>query len=514
MPENEFEKQVRRTLDDLKLHPSDRVGSLVEHRIREPRKRRRLPLVLLASGLLLLGYGGYRFWSSPAIRLDGRTGPRETAATSGTRPTPMPARDQVPAGEGTQGSPGTPDQPGRLRSRTASWPAQAHPGMAPVPLRGMEGRAPGQKPARNVPVFHPDPVSSLAAGRKPRGTTRHQLRPPQVRQALTGVSRVTRNPHTGESSPSKGQVSQAFLPDNPSGYLPRWNRVITVPDSAVSASWYLRGGLVPVHLPDRSAALLNQPAWHAAKNSEAQWRWGLEFTGGLATRSSRFLGWPGGAGAAGLTINRVGAGVNGGGVGFASSEPSSVQPGPELDAGFFLERRLSRRLSVQAGLQYRYASDRILVGNNTYNNFQAAGVGTYLVAIQAVSAGFPTHTYVNQYHYLGIPVIMGWRLNPRSILPLNLRVGFSADRLLATDAVFYSGTSGGFYYPARASMNKFYVLAHAGLEVVGSGRRSRAWSVGPMVSLSTTRQVRDAFNRKVYPVYGGLQVRYRLGPGK
>src|SRR5882672_5980406 len=63
MAANEFEKNVRKEMDEFKLHPSEEVWPKVEERIREKKRKRRILFFILFSSiaLMLAGYGLYNF---------------------------------------------------------------------------------------------------------------------------------------------------------------------------------------------------------------------------------------------------------------------------------------------------------------------------------------------------------------------------------------------------------------------------------------------------------------------
>src|SRR5215470_8039319 len=90
MAANEFEKDVRRIMDDLKLHPSEEVWRKVEERIREKKRKRRVIFFLFSLvGLAIVGSLLYVFShmqnSNPndsTQNLDRRKTPSSTTSTN------------------------------------------------------------------------------------------------------------------------------------------------------------------------------------------------------------------------------------------------------------------------------------------------------------------------------------------------------------------------------------------------------------------------------------------------
>jgi hypothetical protein len=66
MAANEFEKNVRKEMDEFKVQPSGEVWSKIEDRIREKKRKRRIVFFILFSSiaLMLAGYGIYNFSSN------------------------------------------------------------------------------------------------------------------------------------------------------------------------------------------------------------------------------------------------------------------------------------------------------------------------------------------------------------------------------------------------------------------------------------------------------------------
>ena len=63
MSANEFEKNVRKEMDEFKVQPSGEVWLKIEDRIREKKRKRRIIFFILFSfiALMLGGYGIYNF---------------------------------------------------------------------------------------------------------------------------------------------------------------------------------------------------------------------------------------------------------------------------------------------------------------------------------------------------------------------------------------------------------------------------------------------------------------------
>src|SRR5262245_36513818 len=62
MAENELEKNVRKEMDEFKVHPSEEVWPKIEERIRERKRKRRILFFILFSSIALM-LGGYSIYN-------------------------------------------------------------------------------------------------------------------------------------------------------------------------------------------------------------------------------------------------------------------------------------------------------------------------------------------------------------------------------------------------------------------------------------------------------------------
>src|SRR4030095_317419 len=72
MAANEFEKNVRKEMDEFKIHPSEDVWVKVEERIRENKRKRRILFFILFSSIALI-LGGYGLYNLPGKKIKSET---------------------------------------------------------------------------------------------------------------------------------------------------------------------------------------------------------------------------------------------------------------------------------------------------------------------------------------------------------------------------------------------------------------------------------------------------------
>lgn len=148
-----------------------------------------------------------------------------------------------------------------------------------------------------------------------------------------------------------------------------------------------------------------------------------------------------------------------------SPQASAIEPGALYSAGAFVQRTLSKRLTLAAGLNYSYWSVNTRVGRRenvaravNYSNFDQQVVG------YSYSANLGLRDYTNRYHFIELPVTLGFRFNKSKRMPLVLDGGVSVARLMHTNALHFDGISG-VYYENDDFFNKLQVGLNAGLNV-------------------------------------------------
>jgi len=178
--------------------------------------------------------------------------------------------------------------------------------------------------------------------------------------------------------------------------------------------------------------------------------------------------------------------------------PTAANPYVAWNLGAVVEKQLTRRSSFSAGLRYSYASTIQKAGE--YNPTFRANVGE------------PNNDYVNSFHFVSIPLAYHWQINQaRKMPPVTFDVGFTASRLLHTNALLYNVGQGGVYYKDKDLFNKNHFDLTTGFSVrLNAGGRWQ-WSIGPQAGFDLTNLYLDkAGQDKEFLYYGGLKLRLLL----
>ena len=189
--------------------------------------------------------------------------------------------------------------------------------------------------------------------------------------------------------------------------------------------------------------------------------------------------------------------------------PSSIQSDLSFYAGLFLQKLLSKKISLSAGINYHYYSTKIRTGdpgdsvvyvypsNLNYNLTAAVPQTSYY------GSGV-THSYTNHFHFLELPVLMNVQLNSNQKLPITWQAGLSLSYLIYTDALQFDPVSG-VYYKNNSLFNKTQVNAITGFSI-GFYKKKNLIQVGPEVQYGVTDLMQGYLNTKQHFFYGGLKL--------
>jgi hypothetical protein len=166
--------------------------------------------------------------------------------------------------------------------------------------------------------------------------------------------------------------------------------------------------------------------------------------------------------------------------------PSQLTPGFSFSAGVALQRQLSRKVSLNTGLNYLQLNTKNKVGVKVYGN-QVVNNGTrgYLNVYNyyMLEEDGPSD-YMNRYHYLELPVSVSIGLNRSRKLPVFVDAGISYSRLLGSNSLHFDGTTGVYYKNDRLLNDNQFAF--------------------------TTGFTFKLFNRTKYPVLLGPSARYNV----
>ncbi|MCF1713366.1 PorT family protein [Flavihumibacter sp. RY-1] len=191
--------------------------------------------------------------------------------------------------------------------------------------------------------------------------------------------------------------------------------------------------------------------------------------------------------------------------------PSDIKAGPSFQASIGVSKPINRKLNFITGIQYAYFSNRIEVGRKMdssalFSNFRLQNIAA---TTAYTGAGNDGKAYYNAYHYLQVPVEIGWYLDNRKRFSWNN--GFLFGVLLRTDALHYDQAAGA-YYQNNDLVNKFQTSAQTSLNYRLFNLGTGTLSAGPFLNYQLSNIDKTAGNKRLLTV--GLNARFLFNKQK
>lgn len=461
MPTHDFEKQVQQKMEELEFVPSEAVWQEVAKQIKERRDRRRLLIWWLLFPLAAGGSFGIYMIKRPAT--DNHTATTATGISS-----IVPVTTPVVAG--------SPSQPGTRTEGTG----KTIPGIAAaVPLPGFSNRTVSYN-------------ERTAAGSRHKTAALRQLPAGGGKGAGKRLSTYSE----GVAEPVNPVELQATTPD------PVQKRYFAIAVAGASADAALPKQLFSAALLKAdSTAMMKTPAHH-----ERKMEWVVTANAGGSGISSGFSLLK--SSAAAYTNDIIGAYANPGSSISAPGtyKPSAINPGLAFNAGLSVRRWLGHDFSLEAGILYSYNSTSIYTGSKVDS---AASVRQGAQTVQSYNRNTGATTgYINQYHFIELPLRVQQQLGRRS--PFSLNAGLNIGRFIGSNALQYDALRN-IYYKDNTLFNKTQVSFSGGMNIRFWQQKPVSLELGPRVQYGMT----NLFNRRLYGnrhlVFAGLEMRLIFG---
>jgi hypothetical protein len=454
MSDHEFEKKMQQKMDDLRLRPSDAVWAEVERNLRREKRRRRLVLWIPLMGVLLTA-GGFFIYNGSGNPDKGTVVKKEAVEKTATPSvSTLPSASSAPS---TSSSPKNITTPSAENSTQPDNKEKTVVTSAPVIKNAITNNRPDRKSVQrtrnnNLPKPKSDDEDNITDNKKPLL--------PEVKD-----KKVKEDGPKATTVDSNAIVSNDHNIDT--------DLVQDLVDSALKA------------MAEQKAIAKTTPK--KKQSSASKWQWGVNANIGVANISEGNLFDV-------LKSVRVddltGAQPQFNGIPpTPSPEASPITPGPSYTVGGFVQRKLSKRVSLSAGLQYSLFTVNTRVGERV-NSARAVNYGMYNSAITdnyylGGTGGTRLHDYTNRYHFIELPVMTSIHILGKKKMPIVLDAGISVSRLLHTNSLHFDGLNG-VYYENDDFFNKMQVSVNGGLNI-GLFQNSRhPLFIGPNLRYFTT----------------------------
>ncbi|HEY4335867.1 MAG TPA: outer membrane beta-barrel protein [Puia sp.] len=479
MYDPKFEKGVRQKMEGLEFTPSESVWANIQKAVAGQRRRRggfylwrfALPAALLA-GVVSVGY----FATRP-----GKTSPAATMSVA-------PATAKAPAVA-------PPSQPAAV-SANPSAAAESQPTVPDAP----------EKRAIQAPAVADNPAAAVANNPAAAGS---------VKQNTTADRYAHGKRHTAGDSGEAFAGAEESLSDATARNAAARNTIAaktTVTNAAAvpSIAPYL---FQPERANQRDAAAIkaakpsrkNLIALGRLQKTKRPWEAGFTAGGGVSKLNRLNIS---------VATQDQSLSANLYNIATPAAAPSKryvsdIRPDASFTAGIYLQKPLSRRLSVNIGMNLHYYSTRITIGEpvNTYVPAAASLIAPNVTAASQNSTSFiagDREVFTNHYYFLELPVNVQYQLNKSNLLPLFIEGGVSLSRLMGSDALFYNAHSGVYYKdPGVLEKTQFNVSSALMVGLPFHGIRVQA---GPQVQYGLTPLVNNKNQGDQHFLYAGIRV--------
>jgi hypothetical protein len=530
MPGHEFEKKVQQQMEGLNVTPSNLVWNRVEAQIRREKRRRR---ILIALPLLLLMLGGGAYWAlqlnqAPAVITTEKNKENDTKNSNSD-----PAVVAVPEA----GNPGQDiRRPDNIKEEKSGTPLQEQPSSS-EPAIAVEKTTNNALPevkdnriAGNKATASPDrPAPRPAVSQPSRDITQTDKRKQAARPSSTIAGAERKNLSKKKDIVSKDNdrdVADSKATDLVQEKNTRTDAVIVEKPA-------------PVVIDSSAATASNKPETDVAEKStdvvakkeivaspdtlagqtvaakpkktskEQKWHFGIMAGAGISQVSH-------GGPFSGLQSSRLlDAGLYSGNFatpGQAMGLPptaAAILPGFNWYAGAFAERKITKRLSISAGVQYNYFSTHSEIGKRVDSSRYINNSASSSLRVDAYYRDGQSNRYTSEYHFVELPVSLRLHVAGKKNVGLYWSAGASIGQLFSTTGLHFDGQSG-LYYKDNSLFQRTQWSIHSGLGLRLFAKSKNPLEIGPQFNYQTTNLLKQKNAEAQHLLGWGLMMRWYI----
>jgi hypothetical protein len=452
---SEFEKNVQRAMEGLRVRPSGEIWERVEEEIRENKRKRRILFFVIFSliGLSLAGYGIFK---------SGRSNLKSEDANINTK--------------------------NSLKDVTKATPTR-------------------EKPNRNIEIpFFTEAVKKhtgvSSSGASQTSTANRRMIKKADRLKVEARPFEATNSTSEISAKQKTQAEVDTTEIAISKSLSLNNDQLTQSDSQSKMVISADSSII-AQRSDDSALRKDLEKLASAKKprmrNQAKWEWGINISLGASTITQDAFSFKGTSYSDALAYSAPGTVSGGGSTSGVFYGPSGNKAAFAFKAGFQIKNEISERGSMSVGLRYAYLADKIKVGQSgAYTQFSGSRSSYY--------AATPQNTYTEHFHFIELPLSYDWRMTKNSNRYFSLTGGMSGSYLVSTNALVYDTAQHGIYYQDNSLFSRMHVNLMAGTAYHVSTTRTE-FAIGPQFSFDLTKLIDSDVDKRKYFLYIGLDTR-------
>ena len=473
MAANEFEKNVRREMDEFKLHPSGEVWPKIEERIREKDRKRRILFFILFSSiaLMLAGYGIYNFSGNNR---------KSEAQHKLSEDNNQADKNKIDNSKNEELNKGTVAIKQTIPLENTE---QANKTLLVGKQKQMHQPHKEDGFLRPIPRKDPGSQDQITVNIDP-AEKENYIKSDKTNQETTNVSSSNR---------------QQVITDTA-------QREVAKPNDKNLALNNTTGSKLEEPTDARPVQVMNKKKEDKVSNKIT---WGLGLSAGTSVITEDAFSFKSSYAAADRQYNVPGSSQNGGNPatgGGGSGGPTTYyryaqsqnEPAFAFKAGIHARKNISKRSSLSAGLGYSYLADKIKVGAT-----QGQGQTQSAFSLSYYS-GSPQQTFTDHFHFLEFPLSYNWRVTNNADHFLSLNAGVSPSYLLATNALLYDTAAGGVYYHNKDLITRTHLNFISGISYQFKNKNSLEFSIGPQFSFDITKAFKSDLDKRKYFLYTGI----------
>ncbi len=187
--------------------------------------------------------------------------------------------------------------------------------------------------------------------------------------------------------------------------------------------------------------------------------------------------------------------------------PSPIRNSTAFIAGVLAEKNLSAKSKISLGISYKYYSLINKVGNKIDSILTSA---QYFAAYSLNNTANHSQSYRNNFHYLEVPVSIKIQINKNKKLPLLWNGGINFSELISSNALQFNPNLG-IYYNDNSTFNKTQFGLHTGLSLTLFSEQKMPLTFGPYFYYSATSLSDKGLYGEKHFSYIGIQTEILFG---
>ena len=476
MQENEFEKQVRKQMEKFALVPNAEVWKEVEIKIRTE-KRRRLLFYWLFAGLLLTGSAGtfLFFYNKNHSQLTNLSSDKKPGDVRSAKKLVIEKEKSV------------------AEKALIKENAKARTKMLPQVAAAEKIKSFGYKKT-SFSKITPKQDKQIAQAKE------------QISKALNKTNKNLAHYKSGDSNSVKSTFTKPRMEGRIA--LPPHKYLLSQQGQKLQQDTRQKTASSEQTTRINDSSVLESKDIFMKKNNSknmlAKWQFGFTLYGGVSDNVTG-IGLPLDKSLIAGRSSSLSSQSSPSAFSLPSASVLQYKSSVSFSAGVYVQKDVTKKLSVSAGVDYHSFSTTSKVGNkidSTLNIYDS--VLQIPTIVQPFYRSGQTTSYTNKYHLIQLPVNLLFQFNKSIKHPILFSFGLSPSFLIASDALYLNNNAGA-YYQEENQFERFLLFGHSGLLYTLINRPAYNLSIGPTLQYDFTSFSKAATQTKQHLIFTGIK---------